>query len=49
MEVSPYSNKTDFLANNTKIIINADNYFNVGVRYMSSVSENRDIANDERG
>ena len=49
VEVSPYSNKTDFLANNTKIIINADNYFNVGVSYMSSTSENRDIANDERG
>ena len=49
VEVSPYSNKTDFLANNSKIIINADNYFNVGVKYMSSVSENRDIANDERG
>lgn len=49
VEVSPYSNKADFLANNTKIIINADNYFNVGVRYMSAVSENIDIANDERG
>ena len=49
MEVSPYSNKADFLANNSKIIINADNYFNVGVSYMSRVSENIDIANDERG
>lgn len=49
VEVSPYSNKTDFLANNTKLIINADNYFNVGVRYLSETIENRDIANDERG
>lgn len=49
VEVSPYSNKTDFLANNTKIIINADNHFNVGVGYMASVSENKGIANDERG
>ena len=49
MEVSPYSNKTDFLANNSKIIINADNYFNVGVRFVSENSENIDIANDERG
>ena len=49
VEVSPYSNKTDFLANNSKIIINADNYFDVGVWYLSKADENRDIANDERG
>ncbi len=49
LEVSPYSNKTDFLANNNKIIINADNYFNVGVSYLANNPENKDIANDERG
>jgi len=49
VEVSPYSNKADFLANNTKIIINADNYFNVGVRDVSVSPENIDIANGERG
>ena len=49
VEVSPYSNKTDFLANNTKLIINADNYFNVGVSYLANNPENKDIANDERG
>ena len=49
LEVSPYGNKTDFLANNSKIIINADNYFDVGVWYLSRADENRDIANDERG
>ena len=49
MEVSPYSNKADFLANNNKIIINADNYFHVGVSYLSKSPENMDISNDERG
>ena len=49
VEVSPYSNKTDFLANNSKIIINADNYFNVGARYIFVEPGNIDIANDERG
>ena len=49
IDISPYDNKTDFLANNTKLVINADNHFNVGIRYMSRSYENIDIANDERG
>ena len=49
IDVSPYANKADFLANNTKLIINADNYFNVGVRYLTETTENIDIANNERG
>ena len=49
MEVSPYSNKTDFLANNNKIMIIAENHFNVGARYIFVDPENIDIANDERG
>ena len=49
VEVSPYSNKTDFLANNTKLVINAEHYFNVGARNIFVDPENTDIANGERG
>ena len=49
IDISPYDNKTDFLANNTKLVINADHYFNVGTRYSNPNPENKDIANNERG
>jgi len=49
IDISPYSNKADFLANNTKLIVIAENYFNVGVRRVGLTPENKDIANDERG
>ena len=49
IDISPYDNKTDFLANNSKIIINADHYFNVGVIDTNPTPENKDIANNERG
>ena len=49
IDISPYDNKTDFLTNNTKLVINADHYFNVGIRGSNPKPENKDIANDERG
>ena len=49
IDISPYNNKTDFLASNSKLVVNADNYFNVGVREVQLAPENKDIANDERG
>ena len=48
-DISPYSNKEDFLSSNSKLVVNADNYFNVGVREVQLTPENKDIANDERG
>ena len=49
VDISPYNNKNDFLASNSKLIVNAYNYFNVGVREVQLTPENKDIANDERG
>ena len=47
--ISPYDNKADFLASNSKLIVNANNYFNVGVNAVPANEENKDIANNERG
>ena len=49
IDISPYDNKTDFLASNSKLVINADHYFNVGIRESNPKPENKDIANNERG
>ena len=49
IDISPYDNKTDFLASNSKLVINADHYFNVGIRNSNPKPENKDIANNERG
>ena len=49
IDISPYDNKTDFLASNKQLIIDAEHYFNVGTRYVNLIEENNGLANNERG
>ena len=50
VDISPYDNKTDFLASNSKLVVNADHYLNVGVRDINlNLKTNVVLSNDERG